>query len=186
MANHEGLEEVKSMIKTAGLMKTELVRMDEAMFRKNLLPILINEDNSKYLHYYVGITGSPYKGLVVTRKGKDAYEVPAILDKRFDRSTVSAINDDGLTEENVRIENESKRSFARGQQAEQNMFNGIRGLFKHDIVLDTRERWKVVFKENGIDFYEYFGISKTNELTQTQSDSGSRKHDTDSWDDEEL
>jgi len=184
MANNQGLDEVKDMIKTVGLIKTELVRMDEGMFQKNLLPILLNEDNAQYLNYYVGITGSPYKGIIVTRNGEDAYEVPGILDKRFDRTTVGAVNKDGLTEENVRIENEGKRSFARGQQAEQNMFNGIRGLFKDDVVLNTRERWKIVFEENGIDFYEHFGISKDSIEASTKP--AVRSHDTDSWEDEEL
>lgn len=173
------LEEVLEVQKSIEQIRTDIVRIDEKLFRDNLLPILLHKENHASLKYVVGITGSPFLGAWITRDGKDAYEMPALFDKRFDRSNLTEVASDGMGEKADSIEKEGRRSARRQLQEEKAFFGSIKGLFKDDTVLDTQEKWTILFKENGIDVYEHFGIGKNDSKKQSQETRVAQE-----WDDE--
>lgn len=174
------LEQIKDMEKTLQQIKAPLARIEEDTFRKNVLPILLNPENAKLLNYVVGFTGSPFLGAIITRNGEDAYEMPALFDKRFDKSNILDVSGDGVTEKTRSIEKEGNRSSRSQIKQEREYMASIKGLFSSDTPLDTRERWRIVLEENGIDFNKFFGIKNEPKKTKQQTD------DTSDWGEEEL
>jgi hypothetical protein len=163
------LEEINDVQKSLGAIKTEIVRLDEKMFRDNILPILLFKENREKLKYIVGITGSPFLGAWITRNGKDAYEMPALFDKRFDKSNLGTIASEGMTEKSLEIEKLGRRSSRQQLQAEKSFFGSINGLFKEGTVLDTREKWIRLFEENNIDVNAYFDMKPTDTVKPTEA-----------------
>lgn len=183
MATQEETEvsQLTNMFKNNPNIFNDLAELEEASFRENLLPLLLNDELKELLPYYIGFTGSPFKGIQILRDGEPVYKVPALLSKRFTTSTISEINSDGFTEENTRLEQLSARS-PRLQKAETDKtLAAINGVFSEVSLKDNRAAWIRVFEENDIDYIAHYGLDK--EPVEAHE---AKKENTEDWGSEEL